>query len=57
MSDRKAILDASAVLAWVLQGKGWETVEQILPLGAIPAPNLTEVLYKATEKGYRHGSE
>lgn len=32
-------------------------VEQVLPFGAIPAPNLTEVLYKAVEKGYEHGAE
>lgn len=57
MSDRKAVLDASAVLAWVLRDKGDDVVEQILALGAIPAPNLTEVLYKAAEKGYAHGTE
>lgn len=57
MSDRRAILDASAVLAWVLQGTRQETVEQVLPHGAIPAPNLAEVIYKAIEKGYAQSAE
>jgi ribonuclease VapC len=57
VSDRKAVLDASAVLAWVLKGKGYEIIEAILPASVIPAPNMTEVLYKAAERGYGHGPD
>ena len=49
MSDRKAVLDASAVLAWVLRDKGDDVVEQILALGAIPAPNLTEAAHNSCD--------
>lgn len=50
----RALLDASAVLAFVLQQPGEETVAQVLPVGAITAVNLSEVLHKARECGYRH---
>lgn len=50
---RRALLDASAVLAFILQQQGHETVAQVLPVGAITSANLTEVLYKAREFGYR----
>lgn len=48
------LLDASAVLAYVLEQDGSETVEKVLPLGSITSVNLTEVLYKARERGYRN---
>lgn len=56
MTDRKAVLDASAVLAWVLQDKGHEVIDKVLQYGVIPVPNMTEVLYKSVEKGYQHGA-
>lgn len=51
---RRALLDASAVLAFILQQSGHETVARVLPVGAITSVNLSEVLYKAHEFGYRH---
>lgn len=53
MTERLAVLDASAVLAFVLKERAWETVGRVLPHGVIPAPNLAEVLYRAPERGYR----
>jgi ribonuclease VapC len=53
LTDRKVVLDASAVLAWVLRERGAETVERMLPVGVIPAANMTEVLYRAPERGHR----
>lgn len=53
MTDRRVVLDASAVLAWVLRERGADVVEQLLPVATIPAANLTEVLYRAPERGHR----
>lgn len=52
--DTPVLLDASAVLAYVLGQDGADTIEQILPVGSITSVNLTEVLYKARERGYRN---
>ena len=49
----KVLLDASAVLAYLLKQAGDATVEQVLPVSAITSVNLTEVLYKARERGYK----
>lgn len=43
----KAILDASALVAWILDEKGAETVERILPVCGITTVNLAEVLERA----------
>lgn len=48
----RVVVDASAVLAFVLQERGWQTVEKLLPFAVIPLPNLTEVLYIAPSKGH-----
>jgi PIN domain nuclease of toxin-antitoxin system len=49
------VLDASAVLTWVLQERRWKTVDQILDARdvrtVLPAPAVTEVIYKARAKG------
>lgn len=44
-----AVLDASAVLAWVNDERGGDKVEAALPRAAISAVNLAEVLYKVKE--------
>lgn len=47
-------LDASAILTLVLQERGWQAVDAVVSraeLATLPAPGLTEVLYKAREKG------
>jgi PIN domain nuclease of toxin-antitoxin system len=50
---RKVVLDASALLAWVLRERGSDTIDKLLPIAVIPAPNLVEVLYRAVERGHR----
>lgn len=52
MSGRLVVLDASAVLAWVLNEKAGDTVAKLLPVAVVPAPTMTEVLYRARERGY-----
>lgn len=54
MSDRRVVVDASAVLALVLREKAAPVVAQVLPYAVLPAPNMTEVLYRAKERGYRN---
>jgi ribonuclease VapC len=49
----QVVLDASAVLAWVLRENGGNTVDKLLPVAVIPAPALVETLYRAREKGHR----
>jgi ribonuclease VapC len=48
----KSVLDASAVLAYVLDERGATVVERLLEISLITAANLTEVLYRACEMGY-----
>lgn len=47
------VLDASAVLAWVLNEKGANTVARMLPVAVLPVSALVETLYRAAEKGHR----
>jgi ribonuclease VapC len=48
-----AVLDASAVLAWLLHEDGYETVAKLLPASAVPASAVVETIYRALEKGRR----
>jgi PIN domain nuclease of toxin-antitoxin system len=52
-APRRVVLDASALLAWVLNERGAHTIGKLLPVAVIPAPNLVEVLYRAPERGHR----
>lgn len=54
MNDRLVVLDASAVLAWALRERAEQVVAKVLPYAVLPAPNMTEVLYRAKERGYRN---
>ena len=47
------VLDASALLAWVLNERGATTVDRLLDVGVAPASVLVETLYRAVEKGHR----
>ena len=49
------VMDASAVLAWVLRERGWETVDRLLPTAVVPASVMVEVLYRAGARG--HGQD
>lgn len=53
MTERRVVIDASALLAWVLRERGASTISMLLPVAVIPAPNLVEVLYRAPERGHR----
>lgn len=52
LPEPRVVVDASAVLAYVLHERGWQTVDKILPFAVLPLPNLTEVLYRAPSKGH-----
>jgi ribonuclease VapC len=49
----KVVLDASAVLAWVLHERGSDAIDKLLPVSVIPASALVETLYRAVERGHR----
>ena len=57
MTTRRVVLDASAVLAWIRNEKGADAVGRLLPVAAMPAPNLTEVLHRARTRGHRMSPE
>lgn len=50
--DVRAIVDASAVLAWVFGERGADTVEKVLSVSGISAVNFAEVLYIASNRRY-----
>jgi ribonuclease VapC len=45
------VLDASALLAWLVQERGAEVVGEHLPRAVISAVNLSEVLYRGQSLG------
>jgi ribonuclease VapC len=45
------VLDASALLAWLVQERGAEVVGEYLPRAVISAVNLAEVLYRGQSLG------
>lgn len=47
----RAVLDASAVLAWIFDERGADVVEDVLPVSGISAVNFSEVLYKCQDRG------
>ncbi len=55
--DRRVVLDASALLAWVLNERGTQTVDRLLAVSVVPASAMVEVLYRAAEKGHRLPSD
>ncbi len=42
---RRVVLDASAVVEWLLARDAKELIDRLLPLAIIPVPSLTEALY------------
>ncbi|MHB1173051.1 MAG: hypothetical protein ACYCZY_11305 [Lacisediminihabitans sp.] len=42
--DRRVVLDASALVDYLLRGPGWQTLEKLLSYSVVAAPNLTEAL-------------
>ena len=51
MGKPQAILDASAVLAWLQQEPGSETVDAVLDHAVISSVNAAEVVHKLISKG------
>ena len=49
--DRRVVLDASAMIAWVRHEVGWNIVARTLSVASLPASALTESLYRARERG------
>jgi ribonuclease VapC len=47
----RAVLDASALLAWLVQEPGAEVVGGYLPRAVVSAVNLSEVLYRGRSLG------
>lgn len=47
---RLVVLDASAVLAWLMRERGKEIVDRMLAVAVVPASALTEALYRAVER-------
>jgi len=53
MSDRRVVMDASAIVAWLLNERGADTVGRLLQYAVLPAPNVTESLRTARAHGHR----
>ena len=47
----KIVVDASALLAWLLHERGSDAINKILDLAIAPVSVIVEVLYRAREKG------
>ncbi len=47
------MVDASALLAWLLNERGGATINKILDLAIAPVSVIVEVLYRAGEKGLK----
>ena len=46
-----AVLDASALLAWLFEEPGWEVVDPLLPAAVLSTVNLAEVWQKLDRHG------
>lgn len=51
--QRLVVLDASALLAWLLHERGAQTVDRMLSAGVAPVSVVVETLYRAVEKGHK----
>jgi len=51
-SELRAVMDASAVLAWIFDERGADTVEEVLSASGISAVNFAEVLHVASSRRY-----
>jgi PIN domain nuclease of toxin-antitoxin system len=50
--ELRAVVDASAVLAWIFDEQGADSVEEVLGVSGISAVNFAEVLNIARSRGY-----
>ena len=51
-TELRAVVDASAVLAWIFDEQGADTVEDVLGVSGISAVNFAEVLFIASSRRY-----
>ena len=51
-SGLRAVVDASAVLAWIFNERGADAVEGVLGVSGISAVNFAEVLFIASSRRY-----
>lgn len=45
----RALLDASALVAWLLEERGEQTIDRLLPVSAISTVNLAEAFERVTQ--------
>lgn len=57
MSDRRVVMDASAIVAWLLNERGAAAVGRLLRFAVLPAPNVTESIRTARSHGHRMTSD
>lgn len=50
--ELRAVIDASAALAWVFDERGADSVEEVLSASGISAVNFAELLYIASRRRY-----
>jgi PIN domain nuclease of toxin-antitoxin system len=48
----RVVLDASALLAWVLRERGHDTVDKILAFTVVSSSAMVETLCRARERGH-----
>lgn len=51
-SPRRVVLDASAVVEWLLARNDKDVIDRLLPFSIIPVPALTEALYTVSLKNH-----
>ena len=51
------VMDASAIVAWLLNERGSATVGRLLQFAVLPAPNLAESIRTARSHGHRMTSD
>lgn len=57
MSDRRVVMDASAIVAWLLNERGAATIGRLLQYAVLPAPNVTESIRTARMRGHAMTSD
>jgi PIN domain nuclease of toxin-antitoxin system len=51
------VMDASAIVAWLLNERGAATISRLLQFAVLPAPNVTESIRTAQTRGHRMTSD
>jgi len=51
-SPRRVVLDASAVVEWLLARRDKDVIDRLMPFSIIPVPALTEALYTVSLKNH-----